>query len=86
VPTRFLFKLVDPADLAWLRESGFNKEQIAEIQRLPKGTAYVKGLTPQLLKVRCKERLCSHSGKTPIAKAVETRELEHAIADLTKII
>ncbi|MHC1589907.1 MAG: ATP-binding protein, partial [Candidatus Hecatellaceae archaeon] len=45
-PTRFIFKLVDPTDLAWLRESGFNKEQIAEIQRLPKGTAYVKGLTP----------------------------------------
>jgi DNA repair exonuclease SbcCD ATPase subunit len=30
--------------------------------------------------------LCTHGGKTPIAKAVETPELEHAIADLSKIV
>jgi DNA helicase HerA-like ATPase len=35
-PTRFIFKLVDLADLAWLRESGFSKEEIDEIQKLLK--------------------------------------------------
>jgi len=85
-PTRFIFKLVDPADLSWLRESGFTKEEIDEIQKLAKGTAFVRGLTAEHIKVRSKERVCTHGGKTPIAKAVETPELEHAIADLSKII
>jgi hypothetical protein len=85
-PTRFIFKLVDPADLSWLRESGFSKEEIDEIQKLPKGTAFVRGLTAEHIKVRSKERVCTHGGKTPIAKAVETPELEHAIADLSKIV
>jgi hypothetical protein len=85
-PTRFIFKLVDPADLAWLRESGFSKEEIDEIQKLPKGVAFVRGLTAEHIKVRSKERVCTHGGKTPIAKAVETPELEHAIADLSKIV
>jgi hypothetical protein len=85
-PTRFIFKLVDPADLSWLRESGFTKEEIDEIQKLPKGTAFVRGLTAEHIKVRSKERACTHGGKTPIAKAVETPELEHAIADLSKIV
>ena len=85
-PTRFIFKLVDPADLSWLRESGFTKEEIDEIQKLPKGTAFVRGLTAEHIKVRSKERICTHGGKTPIAKAVETPELEHAIADLSKIV
>jgi hypothetical protein len=85
-PTRFIFKLVDPVDLAWLRESGFTKEEIGEIQRLPKGVAFVRGLTAEHIKVRCKERFCSHGGKTPIAKAVETPELESAIKDLSKIV
>jgi predicted nucleic acid-binding Zn-ribbon protein len=85
-PTRFIFKLVDPADLAWLRESGFTKEEIDEVQKLPKGVAFVSGLRAEHIKVRSKERLCTHGGKTPIAKAVETPELEHAIADLSKIV
>lgn len=85
-PTRFIFKLVDPADLAWLRESGFSKEEIDEIQKLPKGTAFMRGLTAEHIKVRSKERVCTHGGKTPIAKAVETPELEHAIADLSNIV
>jgi len=85
-PTRFIFKLVDPADLSWLRESGFTKEEIDEIQKLPKGTAFVRGLMAEHIKVRSKERVCTHGGKTPIAKAVETPELEHAIADLSKIV
>jgi len=85
-PTRFIFKLVDPADLSWLRESGFTKEEIDEIQKLPKGTAFIRGLTAEHIKVRSKERVCTHGGKTPIAKAVETPELEHAIADLSKIV
>jgi hypothetical protein len=85
-PTRFIFKLVDPADLAWLRESGFTKEEIDEIQKLPKGVAFVRGLAAEHIKVRSKERVCTHGGKTPIAKAVETPELEHAIADLSKIV
>ena len=85
-PTRFIFKLVDPADLAWLRESGFTKEEIDEVQKLPKGVAFVSGLRAEHIKVRSKERLCTHGGKTPIAKAVETPELEQAIADLSKIV
>ena len=85
-PIRFIFKLVDPADLAWLRESGFSKEEIDEIQKLPKGVAFVRGLAAEHIKVRSKERFCTHGGKTPIAKAVETPELEHAIADLSKIV
>ncbi|MEM3618151.1 MAG: DUF87 domain-containing protein [Candidatus Bathyarchaeia archaeon] len=85
-PTRFIFKLVDPADLAWLRESGFSKEEIDDIQKLPKGVAFVRGLTAEHIKVRSKERVCTHGGKTPIAKAVETPELEHAVADLSRIV
>ena len=85
-PTRFIFKLVDPADLAWLRESGFTKEEIEEVQKLPKGVAFVSGLRAEHIKVLSKERLCTHGGKTPISKAVETPELEHAIADLSKIV
>jgi len=46
----------------------------------------VRGLTAEHIKVRSKERVCTHGGKTPIAKAVETPELEHAIADLSKIV
>jgi hypothetical protein len=85
-PTRFIFKLVDPADLSWLRESGFSKEEIDEIRKLPKGAAFVRGLAAEHVKVRSKERVCTHGGKTPIAKAVETPELEHAVADLSKIV
>jgi len=85
-PTRVIFKLVDPADLSWLRESGLTKEQIEAVQVLPQGKALVLGIADTPLYIASKERVCTHGGKTPIAMAVETPELEHAIADLTKII
>ena len=85
-PTRVIFKLVDPADLCWLRESGLTKEQIEAVQVLPQGRALVLGIADTPLYVTSKERFCTHGGKTPIAMAVETPELEHAIADLTKVI
>jgi len=85
-PTRVIFKLVDPADLSWLRESGLTKEQIDAVQVLPQGKALVLGIADTPLYIASKERVCTHGGKTPIAMAVETPELEHAIADLTKVI
>jgi len=85
-PTRIIFKLVDPADLSWLRESGFAKEQVDAVQVLPQGRALVLGIADTPLYIASKERVCTHGGKTPIAMAVETPELEHAIADLTKIV
>jgi len=85
-PTRIIFKLVDPADLSWLRESGLTKEQIDAVQVLPQGKALVLGIADTPLYIASKERDCTHGGKTPIAMAVETPELEHAIADLTKVI
>jgi len=85
-PTRIIFKLVDPADLAWLRESGLTKEQIEAVQVLPQGKALVLGIADTPLYIASKERVCTHGGKTPIAMAVETPELEHAIADLTKVL
>jgi len=85
-PTRVIFKLVDPADLSWLRESGLTKEQIDAVQALPQGKALVLGIADTPLYVASKERVCTHGGKTPIAMAVETPELEHAIADLSKVL
>jgi len=85
-PTRIIFKLVDPADLSWLRESGLTKEQIDVVQLLPQGKALVLGISDKPLYIMSKERLCTHGGKTPIAMAVETPELEHAIADLSKVL
>jgi len=85
-PTRVIFKLVDPADLSWLRESGLTKEQIDAIQVLPQGKALVLGIADTPLCIASKERVCTHGGKTPIAMAVETPELEHAIADLSKVL
>jgi len=85
-PTRVIFKLVDPADLSWLRESGFAKEQIEAVQVLPQGRALVLGIADTPLYIASKERVCTHGGKTPIAMAVETPELEHAIADLSKVL
>jgi len=85
-PTRVIFKLVDPADLSWLRESGLTKEQIEAVQVLPQGKALVLGIADTPLYVASKKRVCTHGGKTPIAMAVETPELEHAIADLSKVL
>ncbi|MHC1627629.1 MAG: helicase HerA domain-containing protein, partial [Candidatus Nezhaarchaeales archaeon] len=85
-PNRIIFKLVDPTDLAWLRESGLSKEEIEVVKRLPQGKALVIGLREKHFYIRSKPRLCSHGGKTPIAKAVETPELESAVEDLTKMI
>jgi len=85
-PTRIIFKLVDPADLSWLRESGLTKEQIESVQGLPQGKALVLGISDKPINIMSKERLCTHGGKTPIAMAVETPELEHAIADLSKVL
>jgi len=85
-PNRIIFKLVDPADLAWLRESGLTKEEIEAVKRLPQGKALVLGLREEHFYIRSKPRLCTHGGRTPIAKAVETPELESAVADLAELL
>jgi len=36
-----IFKLVDPADLSWLRECGFSREEIDIVKTLPHGKAAV---------------------------------------------
>jgi len=85
-PNRVIFKLVDPADLAWLRDSGFSREEIDVVKTLPQGKAVVIGLSDKHLFIRSKPRKCSHGGRTPIAKAVETPELEGAVADLSGLL
>ncbi len=85
-PTRIIFKLVDPSDIGWLRESGLTKEQIETVQSLPQGKALALGIADEPFYITSKQRLCSHGGKTPISMAVETPELEHAVADLTEVI
>ena len=85
-PNRVIFKLVDPADLAWLRNSRLSREEIDVVKTLPQGKAVVIGLSDQHLFIRSKPRKCSHGGRTPIAKAVETPELEGAVADLSEIL
>jgi len=85
-PNRVIFKLVDPADLAWLRDSGFSREEIGIVKTLPQGKAVVIGLSDKHLFIRSKTRKCSHGGRTPIAGAVETAELEEAVADLSGLL
>ena len=85
-PNRVIFKLVDPTDLAWLRESGLSREEINVVKRLPQGKAIVIGLSEQHFFIRSKPRKCTHGGRTPIAKAVETPELEGAVADLSGLL
>jgi len=85
-PNRVIFKLVDPADLAWLRNSGLSREEIDAVKSLPQGKAIVIGLSDKHLFVRSKPRNCSHGGRTPIARAVETPELEGAVADLSEML
>jgi len=85
-PNRIIFKLVDPSDLAWLRESGLSREEAEAVKRLPQGKAMVIGLSDEHFYVMSKARVCTHGGKTPIAMAVETPELESAIADLAEVI
>jgi len=81
-PNRVIFKLVDPADLAWLRDSGLSREEINVVKSLPQGKAVVIGLSDRPLFIRSKPRKCSHGGRTPIARVVETPELEGAVEDL----
>ena len=85
-PNRVIFKLVDPADLSWLRNSGLSREEIDVVKSLPQGKAILIGLSDKHLFVRSKPRKCSHGGRTPIAKAVETPELEGAVADLSGLL
>jgi len=85
-PNRVIFKLVDPADLSWLRDSGLSREEIDAIKSLPQGKAVVIGLSDRHLFVKSKPRTCSHGGRTPIARSVETPELEGAVADLSEIL
>jgi len=84
-PNRVIFKLVDPADLSWLRDSGL-KGEIEVVKSLPQGKAVVIGLSDKPLYIRSKPRKCSHGGRTPISAAVETPELEGAVADLSEIL
>ena len=90
-PNRIIFKLVDPADLGWLRQSGLTKEEIEMITKFPTREAVprkalVIGIKDEHFLITSKPRLCTHGGKTPIAMAVETPELESAVADLSEII
>jgi len=85
-PNRVIFKLVDPTDLAWLMKSGLSREEINVVKRLPQGKAIVIGLSEQHFFIRSKPRNCTHGGRTPIAKAVETPELEGAVADLSGLL
>ena len=85
-PNRIIFKLVDPTDLAWLRQSGLSKEEVDAVKKLPQGKALVLGIKDEHFMITGKTRLCTHGGKTPIAMAVETPELESAVADLSELI
>jgi len=84
--TRIMFRLVDPADLAWLRESGLSKEEIEQVQTLEQGSALAFGIEERPFLIKTKARLCTHGGKTPIAMAVDTPELEKAIGDLSQLL
>jgi len=84
---RIIFKMVDPADFSWLRESGLKAEQVARVKKLPQGMALAIGVgdEPEFIKVR--PRNCTHGGSTPIAKTpVETPELAEAVSDLANFI
>lgn len=85
-PIRFVFKLVDPADLSWLRQSGLDREEIDKVSGLPRGQAVVLGLSDRPLFVETLPRECTHGGQTPIARAVETPELSQAVEDLAELI
>jgi len=84
-PSRIIFKLVDPADLSWLRESGLSSKEIDQVQNLPQGSALAIGISEEPFLIKTNPRLCTHGGKTPIA-VVETPELEKAVEDLTKML
>jgi len=85
-PVRIIFKMVDPADLSWLRESGLTAEQVSRVKELPQGSALVTGMgsPPRLIKVR--SRTCTHGGSTPTKAQVETPELSEAVNDLAAYI
>ena len=84
---RIVFKMVDPADFSWLRESGLTVEQVHRVTRLLQGTALAIGVGDEPAFIRVKPRVCTHGGSTPIAKApVETPELGEAVKDLVRFI
>jgi len=85
-PARVIFKMVDPADFSWLRESGLTAE-IERVKRLPQGAALVIGVEDEPLFIKVRNRACTHGGSTPIARQpVETPELNEAAKDLASFI
>ena len=85
-PARIIFRMVDPADFSWLRQSGLTSKQIIRVQKLPQGSALVIGMNSSPCFVKVKPRVCAHGGSTPITKAVETPELSEAVKDLDTFI
>jgi len=85
-PIRVIFKMVDPADFSWLRESGLTAEQVGKVKRLPRGKALVIGVDNEPFFIRVRQRTCTHGGSTPIARVVETPELSEAVKDIAGFI
>lgn len=86
-PMRIIFKMVDPTDFSWLRQSGLTSEQVDRVERLPQGNALVLGMRSSPTFIRVRQHTCTHGGSTPIAKAqVETPELSEAVKDLAGFI
>ena len=86
-PIRIIFKMVDPADLSWLRESGLTAEQVNRVKKLRQGRALVTGMGPSPAFIKVRQRACTHGGSTPTAKApLETPELSEAVKDLVSFI
>lgn len=85
-PIRVIFKMVDPADFSWLRESGLTAEQVGKVKRLPQGKALVIGVDNEPFFIKVRQRTCTHGGSTPIARTVETPELSEAVKDIADLI
>jgi len=86
-PMRIIFKMVDPSDCSWLRESGLSADQINRVKKLRQGRALVIGMGPSPTFIKVRQRACTHGGSTPIAKApLETPELSEAVKDLVGFI
>ena len=84
VEVRIFHKLADPTDLNYIRE-WLDREEAEKVRRFSRGEAVVVGLEEPLL-IKVDERICSHGGKTPLAKPVETPELHDAIVRLSELL
>ena len=81
---RILHKFTDPTDVNYIRE-WLDQDQAERVKKFSKGDAVVVGLEEPLF-IQVGERMCSHGGKTPLAKPVETPELHEAIVRLSELL